>query len=171
MVQTNCCVNSIQGNLTITQNISGYCLPVSKYYTNTLSPSSYNLTTTTSEISGMNVQLIDQGIYEIKVNIVEDLSALTASAAANYSLYQLYQGTSVWSSISNTERTGTNISIMVSEIAGINSENKSFSWIVNNDTANNIIKLYGKINSSITGMWKVISDTTGRSTIFARLIA
>ena len=171
MTKTNCSVNSIQDSFTTTSTISGYSLPISKYYLN-FGNSSQNLTTTTSEISGLNVQLTNQGIYEIRVNFVEDLSAVTASVpAANYSFYQLYQGTSSWTAISNTERLGTNISTLTSAITGINSKTSMFSWIVNNNTTNNIIKLYGKINSTVTGNWSIISGTTGRSMIMARLIA
>lgn len=166
MTKTNNSANIIQGDSTKSLTISGYCIPISKYSVGMLSNSSQNLSTISRELSGMSVTLPDQGIYEIKANISENISSITVNASANYSIYQLYDG----SLVSNSERLGFGISTLSSSISGRNLKINSFSWLYNNSSANKTISLYGRYNTAITGSWKIDSDSNGRSVIFARLL-
>ena len=162
MTRTNNSVNNISGSLTTTKIMSGYNLPINKYYTSTMTASAQNLTMQNLEISGLSLMLPQQGIYEITANIREDLSGVTISSTSNnYSMF----------SLNNDNNIGSQISTLTSAITGINGETKNLNWIFNNLVTNNIIKIYGKINSVITGNWQIKSDTNGRSTMMARLIS
>ena len=88
MTRINNSVNNISGSLTTTKIISGYCLPISKYYTSTMSVSAQNLTTINSLITSLTLPL--QGTYEITANIVEDLSSITATSSACSSIFKIY---------------------------------------------------------------------------------
>ena len=163
-MKTNNLVNSISGSLTKTIEISGYSLPISKYYTGTLTPTSQNLSTDSNQLSGMSVLLPNEGIYEIKVNFLEDLSSLTSSVSANYSTFYFIDNS--MQTISNSERLGFGISSLTNPISGINKKNKYFLFIFQNSIENNMVALYGKVNSVIVGNWKILSGN-----IIARLIA
>ena len=155
-------LNIFQGSISTTLSTSGLLSPFAKIYTSTMTASAQNLTTTSLEISGLSLMLPQQGIYEITANIREDLSGVTISSTSNnYSMF----------SLNNDNNIGSQISTLTSAITGINGETKNLNWIFNNLVTNNIIKIYGKINSVITGNWQIKSDTNGRSTMMARLIS
>lgn len=127
----------------------------------------YALTTSPEAITfgtsgALAVTLPEPGTYLIEVAIVEDLSGLTASAAANYSLYQLYDSVAA-GLITSTERLGTLISIIASAIVGITGKTTKLLWIVTTTTANDTLTLYGKKNSATTGDWTITTGATGQS--------
>jgi hypothetical protein len=70
----------------------------------------------------------------------------------------------------DSERLGTKISTLSLAVSGENKKTHSFNWIMTNYTQNNTIRLYGQKQYDTTGSWKITSDTTGRSTITARLL-
>lgn len=127
----------------------------------------YALTTSLAAVTfgtsgALAVTLPEPGTYLIEVGIAEDLSAITASASANYSLFQLYDGTAA-ALIANTERLGTGISILASAIVGMTSHTTKLLWIITTTTSNVTITLHGKKNAATTGDWSITTGATGQS--------
>jgi len=133
----------------------------------------YTLTTSLAVVSfgtsgNVELKLPDKGIYEVTADIHEDFSGVTASASANYSLYQLYRD---GLAVATTERTGMGISILAGAVTGYNAGTLSMKWIITSYRAGTLVSLYGKKNSATTGNWLVKSDATGRTRFSYRRIA
>jgi hypothetical protein len=127
----------------------------------------YTLTTSLAVVAfgtsgNLELRLPEAGTYEITADIHEDASGVTASAAANYSLYQLYKD---GNAVANSQRKGIGFPILAAALAGVNSFTAHFSWIVKVETPNSLISLYAKQNSATTGDWKLTSGATGVSRI------
>lgn len=125
----------------------------------------YTLTTSLAVINfatSGNLELYagEPGIYEVTLDALDDLSGVTASAAANYSLYQLYlDGVA----LAATERLGTGISITTGATVGFSKRTVHLNWFIQVLRPGQLISVYAKQNSATTGNWVIQTGTTGQT--------
>lgn len=151
MTKINNSVNYISGNLTTTIAISGYTFPLNKVYTTTMSTSAQSLSVAYRDIQGLEAT-INKGIYQIDIDINEDISTTTSCASSNSSYYALfYNGQNTF--IDGTEKKLTQITSITSPTSannyGINSRKNHLSWILENTVDNAMIVLKGKIENPV----------------------
>ena len=133
----------------------------------------YSLTTSLALITfgasgNLELNLPDVGIYEVTASILDDVSGITASAAANYSLYQPYiEGVAM----TNGEQMGVRIPILAAATVGIDATTLSLTWIIPSYRPGTRVSIYGKKNSATTGTWDVVSDSLGRTKLSYKRIA
>jgi hypothetical protein len=104
----------------------------------------------------------------VTAEVVDDASAVTASAAANYSLYQLYIDSVA---MTNAERAGFGFPIIAAALVGTNSITHKFKWIVPSYRVGTLVNLYAKQNSATTGNWVISSGATGETRLSYKKIA
>jgi hypothetical protein len=130
------------------------------------SGTAYTLTTSMANVAfgtsgALSVVIPSAGAYLILAEVREDLSAIAASAAANYSLYGLYDGSSI---LNNSERIGHTIPILAAAIAGINGGTLAFMWLYQ-ATGPITLTLQAKQSGATTGAWNIVSETGGLTTL------
>jgi len=137
------------------------------------SGTAYALTTTLAVINfgttgNLEINLPDVGIYEITALVHDDMSAVTVSAAANYSLYQPYiDGVAM----TNGEQMGLRTSILAAAAVGMDANTVYLSWIISSSHPGTLVSIYAKKNSATTGAWNVVSDATGWTKLRYKRIA
>jgi hypothetical protein len=137
------------------------------------SGTAYTLTTTLAVINfatSGNLEFLagNPGTYEVTLEANENATAVTASAAANYSLYQLYMDSNAQA---NTERVGMGFPIIAAALVGTNELTVNIKWLVVVTRAGALISAYAKQNSATTGAWTIVSAATGRTRLSWRRIA
>jgi hypothetical protein len=169
MTKINNCLNIISGDLAESYNLSENIISNSHMVGGTRQAKTFF-----QEISGMNITLPSEGIYEITANIVEDLSNISVNAnSENSSIFSLYVGISEFEKVNYSERIGCNISKLDIPIRGITKTTNKFTWVYQNNAENNIVKIYGYKKYTTTGNWNInneINYNNGKSIIYSKLI-
>jgi len=121
-------------------------------YTLTTSPAILNFGTS----GDLKVTVAVSGTYIFFFQTRENLSAITASAAANYTTYTLRRD----GVIASVDTLGTRISVLASAIVGAHCFDVGLYFLIDDAVAGEVFSIYGKKQGSTTGAWTLDSDNT-----------